>query len=233
MRKVYSILTIALLCWGCASKKSNDTEPKPDPVMPDKVVMSLPANNELCNTGEVVSTTKSKVNFKWNTAKNADKYELVITNLQTNDVLKTNQTKTDTSITINRNAPYKWQVIAYNTASGKSVASDNWKFYNSGPATVSYAPFPAEIIAPINQKQYDATVKKVTLEWKGSDVDNDITNYEIYFGTSTTPVSFKKDLSSTTLDVDVTGKTTYYWQVITKDSKGNTSASGINSFKVN
>ena len=55
-----------------------------------------------------------------------------------------------------------------------------------------------------------------------------------YLGTSTTPpILTSKITSNTVKDVSVKANTTYYWKVITRDSKGNVSDSGIIQFMVN
>jgi hypothetical protein len=80
----------------------------------------------------------------------------------------------------------------------------------------------------------------INLQWKGADTDNDITGYEVYFGTSETDVNNKSssllravaaNLSSTA--VPTNPGTTYYWKVITKDAKNNSSDSGLYKFRTN
>ena len=75
---------------------------------------------------------------------------------------------------------------------------------------------------------------KITLQWTGSDVDNDILNYDIYLGTTASPGLLKAAQTGLSLpDVAVNANTTYYWKVITRDSKGNTSDSGVYVFYTN
>jgi hypothetical protein len=79
-----------------------------------------------------------------------------------------------------------------------------------------------------------ATSGKITLDWNGSDADNDISIYDIYLSTSSVPALLKAgEKESILTDVSVSSNTTYYWKVISKDSKGNTSDSGIYQFKIN
>ncbi|HEY0667793.1 MAG TPA: hypothetical protein VGD22_06430, partial [Sphingobacteriaceae bacterium] len=114
-----------------------------------------------------------------------------------------------------------------------TVKSAVWKFYNSGPGVTAYAPFPAEILSPAMGQVVTPISGKITLDWEGSDVDGDIINYDVYIGTGSTPALLKEKLTASVLsDVSVNSNTTYYWKIITRDSKGNTSDTGVHQFKV-
>ena len=95
----------------------------------------------------------------------------------------------------------------------------------------SYTPFPAAIVAP-SMAQSIANTNSVTLKWTGSDVDDDIVGYDVYFGTQANPSIHDSDITANEANVSVTTGTIYYWKVITKDQEGNTSDSGLYQFKV-
>jgi hypothetical protein len=115
-----------------------------------------------------------------------------------------------------------------------TALSDTWKFYNAGEAVTSYAPFPADMVTPKMAQRITPVAGKISLDWTGSDVDSDIANYDIYLGTTATPTLLKANQVDSALpDVTVTAGTTYYWKVITRDSKGNTSDSGVFIFYTN
>ncbi len=71
---------------------------------------------------------------------------------------------------------------------------------------------------------------KVTLKWSGSDVDNDIVGYDVYFGETASPALLQNNVTSTVLDVNVSAGKTYYWKIITRDNQNNKSDSGIYQF---
>ena len=130
-----------------------------------------------------------------------------------------------------RGTPYSWYVVSEN--SGTITAnSATWKFYNAGEAVSSYAPFPAELKSPIYDQKLDNATTNVTLEWTGEDVDNDIKDYTILFGTDTNPTTEASTTSNNTLTVIVASGNSYYWRVITKDKKNNSSESQIFKFKI-
>jgi hypothetical protein len=104
-------------------------------------------------------------------------------------------------------------------------------FYNEGPGIENYAPFPADVVAPKRGAQVENT-GTVSLEWTGSDVDNDIDEYEVFFGTVNPPTNSLVTTTSTTTNTSVNANTVYYWYVVTTDVAGNTSTSETFEFKV-
>jgi len=218
------IIFMALILIGCKKK--------PDPVLnPTKTTLVLPVMGELCTTGVVISAAKSSVNFNWNAAQNTDSYQISIKNLLTDEIITQSTANISIAIELDRNTPYSWSVKSMSNTSQLVEQSESWKFYNSGPGEVSYAPFPAEIVSPIMGQNVNSLSAKIKLEWKGSDVDKDIKSYDVYFGTSA-PVLIKQDVEDSFLaDISILAKTQYYWKIITRDRKGNTSDSGIYRFK--
>jgi hypothetical protein len=140
--------------------------------------------------------------------------------------------KAELIVTLLRNRPYSWRVISKSSESSATASSDTWKFYNSGPAETSHPPFSADALVPLLGANVTAVGGKVTLSWTGSDVDNDISSYDVFFGTTATP-PLLQNITATTLEVTVTTNTVYYWRLVTKDAKGNTSQTGIFQFRVN
>ncbi|MBT8206439.1 MAG: hypothetical protein KJO20_13795, partial [Eudoraea sp.] len=98
----------------------------------------------------------------------------------------------------------------------------------------NYAPFPATAVAPAR----GATITSsgtVILEWEGSDVDNDLEEYEVYFGTNPEADTLLETLTENTLETTVTTgqDIIYYWRILSRDAAGNTSFSEIFEFRVN
>ncbi|NNC35658.1 MAG: hypothetical protein HKO09_12340, partial [Croceitalea sp.] len=102
-----------------------------------------------------------------------------------------------------------------------------------GPGIENYAPFPAEAVSPSRGANI-ATTTTVELAWSGSDVDDDIVSYEVFFGTdAATTNSIGVTAEEALPNVEVTSGIIYYWLVITTDSAGNTSTSEVFEFRVN
>lgn len=231
MRRLF-ILT--LLSYTLNSCGGGGSEGPPAPA-PTAATLSSPINNEACTTGTTISDTESRITFSWVAGVNADSYQLTVTNL----LNQTQQTQiastTSTELTLKRNTPYSWYVTSRSSKNPTTANSTTWKFYNAGPASSTYPPYPAEIVSPTLGQNLTPTNGKINLQWRGSDADNDIINYDIYLGTSSTNLTLIKSqhTTSTLADVAVNANTTYYWKVITRDAKANTSDSGLFEFRTN
>jgi len=226
MRKSILLITIILCLAAC---KSNDTVVP----IPGKAALVFPAQNALCTTGTAVSNTQSTISLSWNSSSNTDSYEVNIKNLLTGTTTTQSTTNTTLDISLLRNTPYSWSVTSKSSSSASTTQSDVWKFYNAGLGVTYYAPFPAVLVSPKYGQNLTATTT-VDLTWTGSSVDNNITGYDLYFGTSSTPPLFKSDVNTTSVNnVAVTSGTTYFWKIVTKDSQGNNSTSDTYNFTLN
>lgn len=234
MKKTLISAMAIIFLSGCGGSGGGGTDPQPTPAAPAKAVLVTPTQNELCTQGIVITATQSTVTLKWTAAANAESYQVDLKNLETGALTTQNVTANTLDVQLTRNTPYSWSVTSKSTKSSTTAQSDTWRFYNSGPGTTNYAPFPAELVSPAIEGNLTATNGKISLTWNGQDVDNDVVTYDVYLGTTTTLALLKAGLTTATLtEVAVNSNTYYYWKVITKDSKGNTSDSGIYRFKVN
>lgn len=231
--KNLKMLIACLLFLSCGKGDNSEPEsPKPE-IKPSAALLDLPLNNEVCTTGLIVSATESTISFSWKASENTESYDLFVKNLESGITSTISVNQSTASMTLKRNSPYLWYVTSKTTKSNSTAKSETWKFYNQGQGAKSYAPFPAEIIAPTMGESLSVTSGKIKLVWNGSDPDDDIVDFDIYFGISSSPLLLKSGVKESELqDVTIIQGTTYYWQVISKDGKGNTSESGIYQFKV-
>lgn len=221
--------------FGC-SKSSDDGsgEEIPDPTGETQdtavgVDLVFPHEDSLCTEGTDITPTESTVFFEWEPNNNAESYTLTVENLETNNVEQYQTADFIYGVTIQRAVAFRW-FVTYEFQ-GETKESDIWHFYNSGPGVQTYAPFPAEIVSP-TMAQSIASTSSVTLQWNGSDVDNDIVGYDVYFGTEANPSLEASDITDTQLSVSVASGIVYYWNITTKDSEGNTSESGVYQFEI-
>lgn len=234
MKLKYGIFVfVILLVAACGGGDDNNTNPDPDPdpvAAPSAATLIFPDNNEECNEGVVINDTQSTVTFEWNASQNTDTYEVNLRNLNSNASSTTNSNTNSAGITLERGVPYEWFVVSKANGTNATATSSTWKFYNQGPGVENYAPFPAEAIYP-GRGEAIANSATVQLEWSGSDVDNDITEYDVFFGTETDPTNLLGSTSDTIIEATITTGV-YYWRVISKDSQGNSSQSEIFEFSV-
>ncbi len=219
------MLFVGVLLLGC----SKDSPPKG----PEAALLTFPEQNSECTTGTDLNAVTSQVEFRWQTSKNTDTYELRVTNVNSGVSQTVTTAALSARLPLEKGALHRWNVITRNEKTDKIATSDTWQFYNAGSET-SYAPFPAEIVSPESGASVVRDINnEITLQWIGADVDNDITGYEIYLDTANPPVTLvgSPSVSINAVQVSVAANTVYYWKVVTRDREDNTSDSGVFSFR--
>lgn len=229
IRYKVAVLLFAVFAASCGGK-SNDPGVVADPTAS---LLIFPDKDAACIVGGNLSATQSTVSFKWQNATIADSYEVTIKNLINGSTVTRSASGSQLDVALSLNTPYSWFVTSKVKNNGNTAKSESWRFYNSGPGVSSYAPFPAEVVSPAVEQNINVTSGSVTLKWSGKDIDNDIVDYDVYFGTSASPLLLKANVADSKLDVVVVSNQTYYWKVITRDSKNNLSDSGVFKFSVN
>jgi len=233
MKKI-SLLLITALLFNCGSDDGGGGTPTPPPTPdpPTAATLTFPSNNEECTTGVEVNTTQSSVTFTWAASANTDSYDVVLKNLDNSSTTTQNSNTNQLTITLLKGTPYSWYVVSKSSSVAQTATSATWKFYNAGDPVQSFAPFPADLVTPTMGANLTG-VSTVTLEWSGSDIDNDIVSYDIYFDTTSPPTTqLGSSQSETTIDASVSAGNAYYWRVIITDSEGNNSESEIFEFRV-
>ncbi len=218
--------TLVVLVLNISCKK--DDGPPPNPSVANLI---FPEENSECNEGTILSDAQSRVTFRWDASNSTNNYVVSLTNLNTNSTSTHNSTVNEVDITISRGTLYSWFVTSNGSENTTPAMSEVWRFYNAGPGLVSHPPFPAEVTSP--EMGSSVFSGAVTLRWVGADVDNDIISYDITFDTVTPPVQSVGNVTNTELLVTTNTDTTYYWQVISNDSQGNTTKSQVFQFKTN
>ncbi|MGB7393573.1 MAG: hypothetical protein WA913_04180 [Pricia sp.] len=225
MRQLTFFFLGIVLLTGCRSDP---------PAEPSKAVLIEPARNEECTPVVDSNDDSNVVRFAWQAADNAESYELKVIDLISGEPETIPTTQTTVTLSLQKGNPFSWTVISKNSQTTVDVSSDTWFFYNPGAQT-DHVPFPAEIIAPRpGAGAFKNADNEVELQWSGSDVDNDIESYDIFFSTENPPdiLIANTEANETTLEVSVIPSTVYYWKVITKDAEGNLSDTGVLDFKV-
>ena len=227
MRKLIFMSILAGLLAACS--KDN-----PPPPVPGAAALVFPENNSLCITGISQSETTSEVTFRWQAATDADSYEVVVTRLGSTGVQRQITSELSLGVVLQKGTPYSWQVNAINNQSREETPSQVWQFFNAG-SEVSYPPFPARLLEPSSGASVLPNATGETLlRWELADPDNDLVECEVYFGTDPSDLEFLVVLGPTaeSLQVQVEAGTVYYWQILSQDAQGNTSLSGLYSFRV-
>lgn len=224
--KYVILIIIGVVCLGCGKDS-----PKP----PEAALLSFPLQNSECTTGISLNSTTSQVEFTWRAGRFATTYDLKVTNLATTIPVTLNNIEgLSANVPLLKGVAYSWEVIARNTATEESATSAQWMFYNAGTQTF-YAPFPAQIVAPVSGGTVIRDINnEISVSWTGADVDNDIQGYEVYLDIISPPLELiaSPSVSLNSIKASVAADEIYYWKVITKDREGNSSDSGVFSFRV-
>lgn len=224
--KYVILIIIGVVCLGCGKDS-----PKP----PEAALLSFPLQNSECTTGISLNSTTSQVEFTWQAGRFATTYDLRVTNLATTIPVTLNNIQgLSANVPLLKGVAYSWEVIARNTETEESATSAQWMFYNAGTQKF-YAPFPAQIVAPVSGGTVIRDINnEISVSWTGADVDNDIQGYEVYLDVVSPPVELiaSPSVSLNSIKASVAADEIYYWKVITKDREGNSSDSGIFSFRV-
>ena len=227
--KNYFYLLITIFLFSCSKDSATEVSD------PTSFELISPANNETCLEGSKINDIQKEITFRWAGSTNAIGYSLDIVNLTTNIGQTLSSNSTSLAVKLNSGEPYSWKVIASGEEGAKSANSDQWKFFIAGDEVINYAPFPPELISPRPSATIDvSSLNEIVLNWTCSDVDNDIITYKIYLDTtdgSTLVRELDYVQNNTELGVDVVKGEAYSWKVIAIDSNGNSSSSGVYSFK--
>ncbi len=232
MKKLVHILFLVVFILGCKDTTDDDATNNQNNGAQDEPVgvdLIFPHENSLCNEGENPTPTQSTVFFEWHPNDNAQSYTLTVENLDLGSVLQYETEDFIFPVTIERAMAFRW-FVTYELQ-GETKESEVWNFYNEGPGVQTYPPFPAEIISP-NMAQNIPSTNSVVLRWEGSDVDDDIVAYDVYFGTDNPPSLNTSDITADQLTVSVAAGSIYYWRIVTKDAGGNSSQSSVYQFRI-
>jgi len=226
-----------LLLTGLIVLLNSCTPEEPIPLNPSAPNLISPANEETCLDGISINDSQSNVEFRWSSAANTISYELVVTNLLTQSSQIFPSTSNQTTIALSKSEPYNWSVKSIGEVGSVPSQSIQWKFYLAGDAIVNYAPFPAELISPQSGANISPDINNlVTLIWNASDVDGDLSEFEIYLDendASTLNSKLEYQQEEESIEVEVKNNTTYYWKIIAIDNNKNQSSSGVYAFRTN
>ena len=201
-------------------------------ITPDPPLLIGPENNNSCTSETIITSQKSQVNFRWQAALNADEYELVIRDIQTNLDIQLNTFRTFNPVVLDRGKQYSWWVISMYNADQTFSKSRIWTFYLEGPQKSSHFPFPANLLNPKSNEQISLNDGKYIFIWESTDLDEDIIEYDFYLGADPVELTLLAErLSINSIELSLNPNQFYYWKVITRDSEGNVSSSTVNGFK--
>lgn len=234
MRKslIYFVLSLVILNTACNSDNNENSSP-----VTGELSLAIPIDNSTCE-GISTSSTKCEVTLNWEPTADNETYVLTVINLNTNKVvlIQNGIETTSYKIVLDKEVPFSWTVSSRDGVTKQiSNISPVWKFYASaGESVANYAPFPADLLAPIQDKTVTPVDGKIVLKWAGSDTDGDSLKYTVYLDKidgKQTPATELTNIATTQASVSVSSGV-YYWRVKSSDSNSS-SFSQVVRFTVN
>ncbi|NVK74474.1 MAG: hypothetical protein HWE24_13390 [Oceanospirillaceae bacterium] len=218
----FSFLLLSGLILGSCNKE-------PSIEIPDSVQLVLPLSNQSC---EPLNSNNS-IYFEWIQSPNADVYQLTVLNLNTNAVETIETSDLNTEISLEKGDYYEWYVEAKNET-GTSTDNEKRIFYIEGSPVTNHLPSPAAAVNPANNAEVSLPANNlVAIQWNVIDLDEDPLTYTLYIDTVDglqEPSENLKDLSTSSVELELVPQTTYYWSIEASDSKSS-SRSQVFSFK--
>ena len=221
MIKKCKILFVVILIFSCK-------ESIPDP---EQVTLINPENNNTCLYSNSNSNS-GVVEFSWTESKHTDNYDLIVENQITNLKNSTATNLTSAKVTLIRGAPYSWYVVSKSESSENIALSETRNFYLEGPSQLTYIPFPAKLISPLNESIINSA-NIVTFQWEGSDLDGDIENYDLIIENTSNgeEIKYEKILGQN-FEVELQKGNIYLWKIVTRDKEKNISLSVTYNFEL-
>ncbi|MCY4298914.1 MAG: Ig-like domain-containing protein [Flavobacteriaceae bacterium] len=200
--------------------------------VPRSVSLREPENAANCTTANHIDEKKSEVTFLWTKSSNTSRYEINIENVKKDFSFKINTSDTSFKIILDREEHYHWWVVSKSDSTEEIATSEKWSFYLQGIPEQYHAPFPAVLKGNATKETVSLRPREELLfEWEGEDVDNDITFYQLWLGTSEEQLELMaSEITEQSYSMMVELDTQYYWQIATVDEVGNLSKSMIQSF---
>ncbi|MFN7160264.1 MAG: S-layer homology domain-containing protein [Candidatus Gracilibacteria bacterium] len=125
---------------------------------------------------------------------------------------------------LSTNVPYFWNVQVRDASHGFTSSINGPFTFVTGTSTT----LPSVTLNPVTSP---VTTNTVNLSWNGTNA----VSYDVYFGTTSSPVLYMSGVTGTQVTSPTLTNGTYYWNVIARNSNGQTATAtnGPNSFSVN
>ncbi|PKQ44580.1 fibronectin type III domain-containing protein [Confluentibacter flavum] len=231
MKQFLKFILLSLALYGCSggSGDDNPTPPVQKNNAPTIPILVYPANNLLC--------ISNILDFEWNASSDIDgdgityKIEIAKDNQFSQIAFSTTLSATKKTYTLEKGIAYYWRVQAVDSKKESSNYSTTFNLYTEGVGVSNHLPFAPELVKP----EFNSTKPSgdITLEWLGSDADNNPLTFDVYFGTTDQPGIVSQNQDAQIFVVSTTNSTTYYWKVVVKDDKGGEAIGQIWTFHTN
>ncbi|MCL6265073.1 fibronectin type III domain-containing protein [Flagellimonas myxillae] len=182
-----------------------------------EVQLLLPINNQEC-LGVDLPNGKIRVSFDWEDVDGVATYELEYEDTVSQETFAASSPTSGLELELEPGTLYAWKVTVSDDF-GNSKTSETFNFYTEGLAEENHVPFPAEI------DLIDHGDGTATLSWTGTDLDDDIAYYDVYFSNQDPPSQLLSNTTEQSTTVSMQDGITYFINIRTVDENGNYSDS--------
>ena len=224
---IFIIIPVVLWQHGC---QENNILPDVDNPPPPHKLLSPPnaQTPRLLNPPDSTKNVKDTLTVSWTLCRDVSSYSLQVSknkNFHPTFLYKEGIKQTSYGITgLKGNTTYYWRVRATNSK-GSSAWSEARSF-----TTINHPPNIPKYWSPLDGTKDQP--RTIGLYWSCDDIDGDLLNYDVYFGTDNPPLSkvssFQVRLSYEIYNLGE--NVTYYWRIIAKDSYGDSSVGPVWKF---
>lgn len=222
-------IIISLVLISCSGSDDDQEVEKPINKAPSAPKLISPQSDQAC--------TFSSMTFEWEPSIDPEgtdvAYEFEVSETQDFSVLykaiETNNTFV--SLELEKGSTYYWRVLSKDEEGNESHYFEIRSFFTEPRLTYNSIPQNPNSEIPSHNSTIDQSQTK--LEWTSLDEDGDVLAFDVYFGTTNPPQLVQENLDETSFEADLKEATTYYWQIIAKDTRGAKAIGPIWKFNVN
>jgi len=220
LRSYYIIISLILI--SCSGDEVPD--PTEDDRGTGKNINKAPSAPKLIFPQNDQACTYSTLTFEWESSTDPEgadvSYEFEVSKKQDfvelYETVETNNTFV--SLDLEKGTTYYWRVLSKDEEGNKSHHLEIRSFFTEPSLTYNSIPQNPNSESPLNNTTVVQSLSE--LEWKSIDEDGDALTFDVYFGTTNPPQLLQENLEVTSIEVDLNEATTYYWQIIAKDTRG-------------
>ena len=230
---IFFCILIGLVLISCSSE---DVESSPDGNT-ENPINNAPSIPQLIEPENNLACTYSTVNFEWERSTDSEGdhifYEFELSeNKDFEEPFKTIKiSNPSVSLELEEGKHYYWRVLSIDEEGNASDHDEIRSFFTEPSLTYNSIPNTPKLENPLDNATIDTSFSK--LEWSSVDSDGDALTFDVYFGISSPPSLIKEDLEESFFEINLDNGTTYYWQIIAKDSHGAKALGPIWKFNVN
>ena len=215
MKKLIFIILLCVILPACSAKQEDSIDPIVENKAPEAPSLNQPEDNLFCTT--------NKLEFSWLPVLDPEKdlisyiFEISSTPNFSTTFIKTELSTLSLNAEVNKGQNYYWRVTAKDEKGNYSNTSIIRTFYTEDLQSANSLPSVPEKILPVDDV---ISGTEVELAWQSTDPDNDELQYDLFFGTSTSPQLLANNLSEGSYFLEnLTPSTTYYWKIVVRDGQ--------------